>query len=43
MTAMGVFIFGIKVMNVWFRGWGTMAKFKYDKIVLVTSSPTRPH
>ena len=40
-TAMRFFIFGIKVMKVWFRGWGIVVEFKYDNMVLVTSLPTR--
>jgi len=41
--AMGffIFIFVIKVMKVWFRGWGSVAKFKYDIMVLVTLLPTK--
>ena len=41
MTAIGFFIFGIKVMKVWFKGWGIMAEFRYDNMVLMTSLPTR--
>ena len=40
-TAKWFFVFGIRVINVWFRGRGIVAEFNMDDIVLETSSPTR--